>query len=311
MTVRMNPKVTAVWGICSILVVLCANTASAQLNNGVNNINYIINKTIQTPGKKTVADLTNLTRNEISQATTFLDGLGRPVQTIAGEASPDGGDIIQPIEYDVRERTAKVYLPYQSIAGLGSYRSSATTAQGQFYAYPWDDIADDTAPYARTVFENAPSARVVEAGAPGAVWQPGSRHTTSTVERSNASNEGIKKLTYNLQTSKPYCLGTYASTELAVTQTTDEHKATTLVYTNSEGQIVAKKSHAYNTSNLTDIGARGQSSIGVPTSIDESRIQSVDTSPYYVTTYYVYDELGSLRTVIQPEGIKKLLALSD
>lgn len=163
------------------------NPSSGQVSGGTNNINYVNSQTIQSSGKKIEAALLNLPKNELAQTITFLDGLGRPCQTVAREASPSGHDLIQPVEYDSRGRVARSYLPYESATNNGQYQNTAAASQPQFYSQPGDEIANDSAPYAQTVFDNVPGIRVLEQGAPGSVWQPGGStpHTIRTLQRSN------------------------------------------------------------------------------------------------------------------------------
>lgn len=104
-----------------------ATAALAQLNGGSNNINYVNSQAVQVAGKKTEADLANLPKESLTQTITFMDGLARPRQVVASEASPAGGDIIQPLEYDSRGRVARSYLPYHAATNLLQYRTNALT----------------------------------------------------------------------------------------------------------------------------------------------------------------------------------------
>jgi RHS repeat-associated protein len=296
----------AVRGILFLLIFIAsASEAVGQLNGGTDNINYVINKTVQVAGKKSETDLANLSKESLAQTITFLDGLARPSQIIAAEANPSGDDIIQPILYDIRGRVALSFLPYSSSLNLKQYRTGSVASQMQFYNQAGDNIADDTAPYAQTIFENTPGARVIEQGAPGVVWQPGGStpRTIRTKWRSNTSADGIKKFSFDFSTQKPTCVGNYAVAELSVSETLDEHQATTIIYTNSEGQIVVKKSHAYNTTVLgKTANAAGENAAAAA---------PPQSFPYYVVTYYIHDDFGNLRTVIQPEGVKELTPLTD
>lgn len=152
----------------------------------------------------------------------------------------------------------------------------------------------------------------MEQGAPGLTWQPGGStpRTIRTKHRANTSAEAIKKFIFDYPNQKPYCVGNYAAAELSVTETLDEHQATTLTYVNSSGQIVANKSHAYNTTGevllmqqQTTLAGDGPQPAAAPT--------PPVTTPYFIATYYVHDDFGNLRAVIQPEGVKELAALSD
>ncbi|MDQ6482660.1 DUF6443 domain-containing protein, partial [Dyadobacter sp. LHD-138] len=54
----------------------------------------------------------------------YIDGLGRPVQTVSVGQSAEGTDIVQPIAYDALGRQPKAYLPYAS-GSHGSYKDNA------------------------------------------------------------------------------------------------------------------------------------------------------------------------------------------
>lgn len=71
--------------------------------------------------------------DSVSMSTQYLDGLGRPVQTVLRQASPGRRDLVQPHAYDGLGREPRQYLPYpDSVGGRGGYRALA--AQQQFYA---------------------------------------------------------------------------------------------------------------------------------------------------------------------------------
>jgi RHS repeat-associated protein len=133
----------------------------------------------------TNAHLDTLTTDKDSVMTTiqYVDGLGRPLQTVMQRASPLGNDIIQPFEYDEFGREAKKYLPYVSTsATYGSYLPDAlTTGRGvkAFYnptnagaeGKQTNGLVRTQYPFAQTGFEASSLNRVVEQGAPGLAWQ--------------------------------------------------------------------------------------------------------------------------------------------
>ena len=52
------------------------------------------------------------TSGSLLQSVQYFDGLGRPVQTVQYEASPDQDDIITSMAYDAYGRQHRSYLPY-------------------------------------------------------------------------------------------------------------------------------------------------------------------------------------------------------
>src|SRR5690606_11448105 len=99
------------------------------------NMNYIVSNTILRPGV-TEGDIDTLSINSMSQTIQYFDGLGRPIQTVMTQGSPDRKDIVQPVVYDAFGREAKKYLPYapdgtgngwykENPVGTSSYNGSA------------------------------------------------------------------------------------------------------------------------------------------------------------------------------------------
>src|ERR1700744_4885742 len=128
-------------------------------------------------------DLNTKTPNNDSVMTTiqYLDGLGRPLQTVQYQASPLNKDIVQPVAYDAYGREAIKYLPYTATSSDGSYKNDALTTGGgvfSFYKTSGDTTPQQTNgivvtadPFSVTGFEPSPLNRVVEQGAPGENFQ--------------------------------------------------------------------------------------------------------------------------------------------
>ncbi|MDR2038515.1 MAG: DUF1565 domain-containing protein, partial [Bacteroidales bacterium] len=105
----------------------------------------------------------------------YFDGLGRPLQSVAVGASPDGSDIITPVAYDEFGRETVKYLPYKSPASDGQFRIDALAEQAYFYHRNGNgpaDVAKDNYPYAVTVLEMSPLDKVIKQGNPGGDWHP-------------------------------------------------------------------------------------------------------------------------------------------
>ena len=75
--------------------------------------------------------------DSVQVSTTYIDGLGRPVQTVIRQESPLKRDVIQPIAYDAFGRQVKDYLPYTAEPSkAGDYRPDALAEQYRFYTQP-------------------------------------------------------------------------------------------------------------------------------------------------------------------------------
>ena len=224
---------------------------------------------------------------EVNQTIQYVDGLGRPLQTVQVQANPDGTkDVVQPVAYDVFGRETTKYLPYTTSSGTsGNYRSDALTgtsgysnsAQYSFYQQTGQNYTTNTSPFALTVIEPSPLNRVLEQGAPGDVWQPaGSRTTTAgrTVVMDYANNAASEVLLWTVNSTGAtagtnyYAAGTLYKTISKSENWTSGLTGTTEEFKDLEGHVVLKRLWESETSNLS--------------------------------TYYVYDDLENLSYVIPP-----------
>jgi RHS repeat-associated protein len=218
--------------------------------------------------------------NDLVQKINFTDGLGRGVQTIGVGQSPANGDIVIPTVPGHSGLTDSTFLPYATSSVQGSFRHNAVRGSAAVTSYNTSEqynfyqgtskVASDGNPFARVVFRNTPDARVVEQGAPGTAWQPGSAHTV------------INKMTLSTSTSYPVLLwkadgtttGYYPDNTVWVTRVTDENSHRVNVYKNKLGQTVLKQVRADNST--------------------------------WLLTYYIYDVYGQLIYQIPPKAMSVL-----
>jgi RHS repeat-associated protein len=245
--------------------------------------NYIWTKTPRIPITD-ASTLNSKTTDQLMQSIQYLDGLGRPMQTIQIKGNADGTkDVIQPVGYDDFGRESLKYLPYaEGTAATGSFRSGALQgAQSGYYASPPTGITQTNSPYMQTIFEPSPANRVMEQGNAGDVWQVSSGHTqkmeysvnaASSVKYYVATNVGTTGQEYKRRLLE---VGYYGAGELYLTVSknenwvsTDGHTGTTEEYRDKEGKVVLKR--VFNTGNI----------------------------PY--STYYVHDYKGNLSFVLPP-----------
>ena len=143
-----------------ILLLVCVfSSASAQQTNSRN---YVITRSYKQAG----ADPDNISL--VNTQVQYLDGLGRPIQTVAVGQSPAGQDIVQPAAYDGFGRQANQYLPYVT-TGNGAYHESATNAAAGWYTANTAGLhpSDLGRPYNETFFEASPLNRPSGQRAPG------------------------------------------------------------------------------------------------------------------------------------------------
>ncbi|SFF57507.1 DUF6443 domain-containing protein [Thermoflexibacter ruber] len=248
--------------------------------------NFIRTQVFQVPVKEG-DDLSCMAVGEVLTTTQYFDGLGRPIQSVAHEASPSKKDIIQPIEYDAFGRQVRNYLPYTETAQdiCARYRTDALTKQADFYSGAVAGVPADTKPYSVTDFEASPLNRALRQFGVGNAWQaqegtpwniantPASADK-SVKTRQRATGGGFtRKFVYDKATQTWSGTDTYAKGELLLTEVWDEDNKMVEEHKDLEGRLILKK----------------------------GKLGTED-----VNTYYLYDDLGRLVCVIQPEGFKAL-----
>jgi hypothetical protein len=269
------------------------------------NLNYIISNTILTPDIVSEASIKTLPVEKVTQTIQYFDGLGRLMQSVSTQGSPNKKDIVQPVVYDVFGREGVKYLPYTA-SGVGSnnglFKNSALSEQSAFYNNT-SSVATDVAPFSRTIFEPSPLNRVLEQGAPGAVWQPDATndysstdHTLKKAYEFNLADEVLLWSYTSPTTALPLGLvntgnGTtpvyYLANQLRKNKTKDEQHHEVIEYIDKEGHTLLKRVQATSTSNAS--------------TTDSNR----DTN--WASTYYIYDDFGNLVCVIPPEASRLLL----
>jgi RHS repeat-associated protein len=267
-------------------------------------LNYVAETTLLESGITNESVVANLDYTKASNSITYFDGLGRPMQQVMKQASPNTKDVVQPVVYDDVGREYRKYLPFT--AGInGFYKENIIDAQGNYTGAAKDfygsantgNVPYDTNPYAETRFEPSPLNRVVKQGASGTAWQPDATNSFSSEDRTvkhayqaNAVNEVL--LWRCIAPSSSYPMGLvdaysgnapvyYAPYELNKVVSKDEEQHQVIIYTDNAGRMVLK---------------RVQANSGVVN--DEN----------YASTYYIYNALGQLVCVLPPEAVKAITA---
>ena len=269
---------------CFVLIVM--NVAFSQASS---TMNYVMTNTVKQAGitnEGQVPGLTITTQGK-SQVISYVDGLGRPLQSVITQGSATQKDIVAGSEYDAFGREVKKYLPYADItntANPGSIKAGWTTTQASFYNGSLQGVDADAAPYSLSVPEASPLNRILAQGAPGTVWQP---NTANPYDASKkiiqlkyevniaADNIRIFNVDATGNISSP---GVYAAGLLTVKTSIDEHQGIVKEFTDKTGKMLLKQVY-----------------------IDADILQ----------TYYIYDDLDLLRDVIQPEGVAAIPATTS
>lgn len=232
------------------------------------------------------ASLTIPTNIMHRQTTYFMDGMGRPLQTVGKQAHADGYDLIEHHVYDNMGRESYQYLPYAYPTTAGSHGglhgAARSDVQNFFSGTPGEE------PYTKTEFEPSPLGRVTRVLMPGHNWVGSNRGKYFRYETNDAWIVSIGTTFYtikggyprwtiaNTPGALPQCQGDYQEGELYITGITDEDGKYAEEIKDKLGRTVIKRSK------IVDGIAQGPMD--------------------YAYTSYVYDDLNRLRCVITPEA---------
>lgn len=190
----------------------------------------------------------------------YYDGLGRPLQTV--EKAVKSGT-----------RTGSNLATFQEYDVFGResnlWLPIATTADyvagSTFKTSAPANYGNDSRPYNQPVYENSPLNRVSQQYGPGAAW---GTHPVGTEYMTNTASSPLNCINYEVSSSSVLTnSGSYATGQLYVTKSTDEDGNVTYTFVDKLGQTVLTRQ------------MKG----------DEAH-----------DTYYVYDDFGDLRFVLQP-----------
>ena len=207
---------------------------------------------------------------ENSQIVTieYLDGLGRPFETVSKAFSPSGKDLVTLQNYDLAGRESNSWLPYPfSSTGNpiepSTFTSTATSSSG-FYG-------QEGCPFTTIDYDNSPLNRVKSETGPGIAWRAYAKkkkmnYLTSgppvTVNKYEVSSDS-KTFTYS---------GTFSAGELSIEKNTDEDNHVTYTAKDLHDRIIMQRS-----------------------------ANSGDKD-----TYYLYDKKGNLVYVLPPAASEQL-----
>jgi RHS repeat-associated protein len=180
-----------------------------------------------------------------TEAVEYSDGLGRSKQVINIKGSPNGKDIVTPVEYDNFGRQLKSYLPIPQ----------SGTQNGAIYTDPKSNASQtygtDLYFYAESVLENSPSAKLLSQTKPGMDYQG---HSENYQYEMNIAND-VKKYTVstswtNKATNNTISVsGMYNAGELIKTSVTDEDGNKTIEFKNGKGQTILVRKKVSGTQN--------------------------------------------------------------
>ncbi|HEX2684858.1 MAG TPA: DUF6443 domain-containing protein, partial [Ferruginibacter sp.] len=275
-------------------------------------INYVRTWTATAP-LSTPNDVVTGTLQQSKQVTQYFDGLGRPLQTVIKKGSmvtnQSPVDLVDASVYDEfgRERYKYSSSPANNTGGNSSlddglFKLNPFQQQETFYnnyltGQTNEVNSNKNWAYAQTNFEASPLNRPLETYAPGVNWSGTAGQTNEVDRHAVKAKYWINTATDSVRiwsvTNVSGQFGTYSSSayypagELIKNVTQDEHNKQVIQFINKTGKVVLKKVQWL--TEAADAGT-GKGHYG------------------WMCTYNIYDDIGQLRAVIQPEGTKSLVA---
>src|SRR5690606_29928182 len=160
-------------------LLMCVSSIQAQTSTK-NYVKETVRRTSSTGSVIIIGDT-----NTHYETTTYFDGLGRPIQIVDQNSSPDDSkNIVTHIEYEKYIGQVKEYLPFTevgkaegaplfvggppSIIYNSNFVDGALNKTLSFYNTPYYD--NTTNPDTENRLENSPRKRVVETAFPGDDW---------------------------------------------------------------------------------------------------------------------------------------------
>ncbi|WP_173002957.1 DUF6443 domain-containing protein [Chitinophaga sp. SYP-B3965] len=226
---------------------------------------------------------------EVKQTTQYVDGLGRPLQTVSRGTGGNRKDIVTPVVYDVFGREQFKYLPYADQGtSNGIFKTNPFANQEGFYG---SDLLSpgtngEAVFYSRQDFEASPLNRPLSTFVQGNSW---AKNDPATIERGghkpvqqqylvNAATDTVRKWNISSDSNIPVSTSAYAAGELYKNVIVNEQGNQVVEYTDKEDKVILKKVQ------LGD--SPGNAHVG------------------WLCTYYVYDDLNNIRFVIPPKAVE-------
>ncbi|HOY19142.1 MAG TPA: DUF6443 domain-containing protein [Haliscomenobacter sp.] len=219
----------------------------------------------------------------------YLDGLGRPIQTVAVKESAGTNDMVNYQTYDEFGRGRYQYLPHTVTSNNGAYRSNASGSQAAFYIALFGST-DGVYSFQQTEFEASPLNRIKRQRAQGSLY-----YNKPIVNNYYANDANEVR---NFKTS-----GFYGVNTLIKTQVTDEHNKLTTTYTDKLGRKVMTNQDGSRTYYLYDDFGNLQSVIqplGSALGHNNSMLLWTDASLNNLSFKYTYDDRQRLSTKTVP-----------
>ncbi|MBV8251403.1 MAG: hypothetical protein JO154_02250 [Chitinophaga sp.] len=225
------------------------------------------------------------TVKEVNQTTTYVDGIGRPIQSV--QKGTGGKDIVNFNYYDLSGAESRKYLPYVAVPISGNEGKFKTDPYSGVAAYYQDaglnpGTADEKVFYSQTDIEPSALNRVLRSYAAGNGWAKEiGNHPVAHSYEVNTTVDSVVIWDFPVLNTQPAYMGTFPTGQLNKHATTDEDGNKVVEFTDKEGNTILKKVQA------GDITGRAYTG--------------------WLSTYYVYDHAGKLRLIIPPLAVTAMV----
>ncbi len=264
-------KITFLRSIFSLLILCFLGIPSKAQDDPIPSAyNTIKREVFKVAGFKSEVDYPAVLENNKIILTQYFDGLGRGIATIGHRQGPYFENLINIGGFDSQGRVDTIYLPFAIPTNqmLSTIRQARKDQRIFYTTQNNNKVAKDNNPYAVPVYENSPIGLALEQSAPGTDWQLGSGHTVKEFLSTNTLNQ-VRIWKPDLTSS-----AFYPPNSLLVSEIIDEHGNKTIRISDKAGKVLEMHKQV--------------------------------TTTDYLRTLYIYNDNGSLKHVIQPEGVKQV-----
>ncbi|MEM9227596.1 MAG: DUF6443 domain-containing protein, partial [Verrucomicrobiota bacterium] len=302
-TIYLRPVIAGCWGP--------AREVRVDVNGGTF-INQVKSISVVSEGVTSESQIASLTVGDKLQSSSFMDGLGRSIQSVTWQASPGQKDVVSATTYDHRGRVQQSYLPYVSSEATGEYKANAisgnytSSEQYQFYQTA-ANVAHDTQPYAEMAYETSPMSRVLEQSAVGSAWTLANDKTAKADFRVYRTSDDGSIYRWQLVNGLPQLNGTYADGDLMVSESRDADNHLVSVYTDKVGRTIVKRVENGSDDRMTYQVYNGLDQLVyiIPPKEAHEIIEGATVDQTYADSrlyHYTYDQRGRVATKETPDG---------
>lgn len=249
-------------------------------------VNYV--RTWNAKGPQKNADKISATSpvDSFLMSTEYIDGLGAGFQTVAKQMSPLLKDIVSATDADELGRMPYGYLTFTANTTGGN----SSVSDGMFKYNPFQQDSTfskaqypgESYYYSKVVSETSGLGRPLIAYGAGNSWVGYGRGAEVRYEVNTVSDSVRIWVPGANASNGPTSSTRYAAGQLYKTTAINEHGKKVVEYKDKKGLVILKKVQLDDSPGTAHMG--------------------------WLCTYYVYDELGSLRFVITPKAMTGLLA---